>query len=108
MSAEGVNNQFKYSIFNCCAAGPTTCCCAFIGCHGSVLSGAKRDFDSSNKCFNSCCVSNAAKRNSIREGYGIKGNCCDDIINSSCLPCCSAIQVAAEVEHRGPIRQQMD
>lgn len=100
--------DFHNGLFNCCSAGCGTCMVSFLCCHNCLVAGARTDFDGSNNCFNSCCLSHCAIRNIIRQGYQIEGTCIGDICKSTLCTPCSAIQLVAEVEKRGPLRQLMD
>lgn len=100
------DSSFDNSLLNCCALGSCSCVVAFVCCY-DFSSAARTKYDNSNLCFNCCCMPHVAKRNVIREGYGIEGNCCGDIIISTCCKPCSGIQLMAEVQKRGPIRQSM-
>merc|ERR1719334_647539 len=64
-------------------------------------------YDGSNCCFNLCCFGipflpcpQPAIRNIIREGYGIEGNCINDLCVLWCCPCWAAIQLRQEVNIR--------
>ena len=63
-------------------------------------------FDESNCLFNLLCLGPVAIRNIVREGYGIEGSCFGDILTTCCLPCCTGIQLRAEVNARGPVTDQ--
>lgn len=103
------NDHFHNGICDCCAAGPYIWFKAFFCCCSKgILADSRTKFDRSNCCFNSCCFTAPALRNIVREGYGIHGNCMGDMCYSCCCAPCSAVQVAAEVEKRGPVRQQMN
>jgi hypothetical protein len=105
--------KFHNNLLNCCAAGAVNCLGAFLGYSICITAGARNNFDGSNFCFNCCCVSEPAIRNIIREGYGINGSCCEDILKSTICAPCNAIQLVAETRLRGevkvgPVRQQMN
>lgn len=101
------DKEFHSNLCNCCSAGTVNCLGAFLGCVPCLLAGARNDFDSSNACFNCCCVNPCVARSLIREGYGIDGSCGEDILIASCCGPCSAVQLVSEVRKRGPVRQQM-
>ena len=63
-------------------------------------------FDESNCLFNLLCLGPVATRNIIREGYGINGSCVGDIFQTWFCPCCTAIQLSAEVNQRGKVTGQ--
>jgi len=71
-------------------------CCA--------MASARTEYDESNFIFNLCNLTPSMTRNIIRQGYGIEGNACEDIL----LPCfvgpCVLNQLLTEVRKRGPIR----
>jgi hypothetical protein len=53
---------------NCCSDGCLTCFCAFCGCGQCLLASTRQRYDTSNWCFNCCCLSPAVGRSIIREG----------------------------------------
>ena len=63
----------------------------------------RNQYDGSNWCFNVLCLTSAMARNMIREGYGIEGGCCSDILTSCYCGPCSAIQLRQEVVARGAV-----
>jgi Cys-rich protein (TIGR01571 family) len=97
---------YHHSLMNCCSGGCGVCIAGFC-CPGLLFASAKTKYDGSNFCLNACCISEIAIRNIVREGYNIKGTCCDDCIIVCCCPQCAAIQTYAEIRQRGPSRQQM-
>ncbi len=92
--------KFQHGFCSCCSGGYLTCLFAwfFTPC---LNASTRNDYDESNVCFNCCCLSGAMARNMIREGYKIEGDCCTDMLLSCIFPCCSAIQLRSEVNHRG-------
>ena len=97
---------YDAALLNCCSAGCCVCTSAFICGHG-VLASARTKYDGSNNCLNSWCIGPVGLRNIIREGYGIRGDCCTDCMVVTCCGPCAAIQTYNEVQVRGPIRQAM-
>ncbi len=65
-------------------------CCYATCCVPCVFARARSDFDSSNCCFNLVCVPPVVNVSIIREGYGISGGCCSDLIFGTCLAPCGA------------------
>jgi len=67
---------------------------------GSVYSA----FDESKDClFNCLCIGPCVIRNSMREAYGIEGNCAEDILCMWCCTPCAITQLHGEVQKRGPL-----
>jgi len=96
-----IPGEFQHSFCNCCSDGFFTCMTSWLCGFSFLNASTRRSYDESNYCFNCCCLTGAMARNMIREGYEIEGNCCSDVILSTCFPCCSAIQLRSEVEARG-------
>ncbi|MES1913255.1 MAG: hypothetical protein MHM6MM_005462 [Cercozoa sp. M6MM] len=93
-------SDFNNGIFDCTAPGVGFClfaCCCTPCANASI----RNEYDSSNWCFNCLCVTPSVLRNVIREGYGVDGNCVNDIIFGCCCAPCSACQLKAEVDARG-------
>eukprot|EP01139_Manchomonas_bermudensis_P015374 Amastigsp_a510097_58.p2 type:complete len:306 gc:universal Amastigsp_a510097_58:1004-87(-) len=78
------------------------CAYAFC-CPMCAVATARNRYDESNFCFNVCCVTHAANRNIIREGYELDGHCTLDLCSSLFCCCCSAAQLLAETQRRGRV-----
>ena len=83
--------------------------CLMAWCFPSCsLASTRTSYDRSNWCFNFLCVNLFVANNIIREGYGIRGDCC---MNDVCLPAlctvCTVNRLAQEVRIRGPVQQKM-
>lgn len=92
--------DWDQSIFSVCQDGALTCLTAYC-CGPCYLASARQRYDSSNWCFNLCCLSPCAVRNIIREGYGYDGTCLSDILWSGCCAPCSVCQLAHETKISG-------
>merc|ERR1711951_46621 len=97
-----MGDEFQASLCNCCADGWMGCCMAmlFPPCY---IASTRTKYDESNCIFNFLCMTGPATRSVIREGYGIDGNCCNDIFIMCCCHVCGAVQLRSEVKKRGPI-----
>jgi len=93
--------QWNNGLFNC--MNNTGNCCYGCLCPHCAIATARSNFDGSNCCFNFMCITPALTRNVIREGYGLEGGCCFDILVTCCFPSCAACQLLNEVESRGPV-----
>eukprot|EP01083_Nonionella_stella_P277741 944315_1 len=97
--------EWTNGLLNCCSDGCGSLCCAFLFLPCYVAKTRTR-YDGSSCISNFLCLASPAVRNIIREGYGIKGTCCGDILYTCCCPCCSTIQLNAEISTRGSIQSQ--
>jgi len=90
---------WSYSFFNygdnC---GKCICALCFPGC---AAARARTIYDNSSCLFNYCCLTPCAVRNIIREGYGIMGDCMEDLCFTCAFPACAIAQAWAETERRG-------
>eukprot|EP00658_Telonema_sp_P-2_P015286 TRINITY_DN15877_c0_g1_i15.p1 TRINITY_DN15877_c0_g1~~TRINITY_DN15877_c0_g1_i15.p1 ORF type:complete len:297 (+),score=79.46 TRINITY_DN15877_c0_g1_i15:101-892(+) len=91
--------QWTSGICGCCG-DPRTMCFAFCFLPCATASARSR-FDSSNWCFNFCCVNGCVVRNIVREAYHNEGTCVSDICIPCCCPCCSVAQILREVIAKG-------
>jgi len=82
--------------FECGGACLYACCCP-----NCSMASSRSTYDTSNWCFNFCCVSPPLVYNLIREGYKVDGGCCGDIFLSCCCMPCAANQLQKEVEVKG-------
>lgn len=92
------NNRWSHGLLDMCAAGACTFCMSCF-CSACVSAQARTNFDSSNCCFNLCCLTPVANYNIIREGSGIEGGCVGDCFKGCCCAPCAAIQLTAQVPH---------
>eukprot|EP01111_Echinosteliopsis_oligospora_P010861 TRINITY_DN344_c0_g1_i1.p1 TRINITY_DN344_c0_g1~~TRINITY_DN344_c0_g1_i1.p1 ORF type:complete len:102 (+),score=6.23 TRINITY_DN344_c0_g1_i1:55-360(+) len=99
-------SEFKTDLCDCCAIGCGQCMYSWF-CTPCSNASARSEFDGSNWCFNCLCVGGPVAYNIIREGYGVEGDCCTDILVSCfCAPCAST-RLNAEVQARGPRNKSM-
>lgn len=98
--AQGSSNEWTNGLFECCNSGVGTCLYAFC-CTTCARATTRTNLDSSDWCFNFCCLTQVLGYNIIREGYGIEGNCCGDILKTLLCPGCTTAQMLQEVKARG-------
>eukprot|EP00727_Mastigamoeba_balamuthi_P003746 m51a1_g13369 hypothetical protein (102) ;mRNA; f:830-1302 len=99
-----MSDQWTNGLFSCANFG--NCAYAFF-CGSCAFASARTRYDSSNWCLNLTFLTPPLTRNIIREGYGIEGNCCTDVLISCCCAPCTAAQLLNEVDSRGPVTSQM-
>eukprot|EP00026_Physarum_polycephalum_P015821 Phypoly_transcript_16597.p1 GENE.Phypoly_transcript_16597~~Phypoly_transcript_16597.p1 ORF type:complete len:102 (-),score=9.31 Phypoly_transcript_16597:263-568(-) len=85
-----------------CSCGDGANCPYAFFCTPCAFASARSEFDGSNCCFNLLCMTGPAVYNVIREGYGIEGDCCTDMLLVGCFPCCAAMRLNSEIRLRGP------
>jgi Cys-rich protein (TIGR01571 family) len=85
--------QFKRPMGLCLYAWCFPCC---------ATASARHEFDDSDFIFNLLTLNPIMARNIIREGYGIQGNACEDILVSHFCQPCAVAQFLEEVRKRGP------
>jgi len=83
---------FKFDLRSCACACIVPCC---------AMAQTRQDYDGSNYIFNCLCLTPGLLRNIIREGYGIKGTCIEDIFMSCILGMCEVARMMREVKVRG-------
>lgn len=88
------NNMLAYPAF--CGK-----CIFAILCPTCATASARTTYDGSNWLFNCCCLSTCAVRNVIREGYGIPGDCIQDMLWTCCCTPCVIGQMWEEASRRG-------
>ncbi|KAH3756107.1 hypothetical protein Pelo_12095 [Pelomyxa schiedti] len=93
-------SSWEIGLCDLCHDGAGTClygwCCPFC-----AMASARSKYDGSDWCFNCMCGTPSFIRNIIREGYGIEGNCCNDLLVGWCCSPCASIQAIGEVKKRG-------
>ena len=94
--------EWSNGLVSCEMGGP--CILAWL-CPKIALAQARTGYDESNCLFNCVCVQPCVVRNIVREGYGIEGGCCGDMMVTCFLPCCVSHQIQREVVKCGSIRQ---
>jgi len=94
-------SEWNVKLFSCDDKG--TCLYAwFLPC--CAMASARTEYDESNFIFNLLSLNPTMARNIIRQGYGIEGNACEDIILPMFVQPCIINQMLAEVRKRGPHR----
>eukprot|EP01013_Petalomonas_cantuscygni_P007575 TRINITY_DN1965_c0_g1_i2.p1 TRINITY_DN1965_c0_g1~~TRINITY_DN1965_c0_g1_i2.p1 ORF type:complete len:193 (-),score=14.21 TRINITY_DN1965_c0_g1_i2:270-848(-) len=83
--------EWPESLLNC--ADDIGCCILSFIFPPCVLAHARGQYDTSNCLFNALFVSGPMTRNTIREGMGVDGNCCSDIL-FMCVPILACLDVA--------------
>jgi len=101
------NPNFSHHLCNCCAAGCLHCFKGFVF-PMCAQAEARNRYDGTNFFFNCFCLNTAATYNIIREGYGLEGDCCTDIMIGGLCPCCAIIRLHAEIDARGPHFKRME
>jgi len=84
--------EFKRPLPVCLYAWCLPCC---------ATATARHEYDDSDFIFNLLTLNPTMARNIIREGYGIQGNACEDILVTSFLQPCAVAQMLEEVRKRG-------
>jgi Cys-rich protein (TIGR01571 family) len=101
------SDQWKVGLCSCCEGGFWRCVYAFT-MPGAAAASARTMYDLSEFLLNYQCGNTCIMRSVIREGYGIEGNCCGDIMTSTFCHCCAAAQMYNEVHIRGPSVPRME
>eukprot|EP01013_Petalomonas_cantuscygni_P008867 TRINITY_DN21620_c0_g1_i1.p1 TRINITY_DN21620_c0_g1~~TRINITY_DN21620_c0_g1_i1.p1 ORF type:complete len:239 (-),score=14.36 TRINITY_DN21620_c0_g1_i1:198-914(-) len=96
--AGGVSGgQWSNGLFH---VDPMMCLYAFF-CPTCAVASARTEYDQSNWCFNCLTGTPVVLRNIVREGYGIEGDCVNDILMGVFCGCCSTVQATLEIKARG-------
>ncbi|RNA03177.1 cornifelin-like protein [Brachionus plicatilis] len=93
------SNEFHHDFFDCCA-DPKNALFAFF-CLPIFLCKLQSE---AGQCFCTpffCPQSQFMFRSFIRAHYRIQGALWKDIVATSCCPCCSALQLMAEIKANG-------
>ncbi|KAG5176914.1 hypothetical protein JKP88DRAFT_189519 [Tribonema minus] len=72
-------------------------------CPPCAVATAVTRFDGSSWANNCCFVNPCMARNVVREGYGIEGHCCSDLLCTCLFLPCMTGQLLAETAERGSV-----
>jgi len=101
-SGPGDNDKWQTGLFDwdftACVLG------CFLPYVGNAL--ALEKLNDSNVVINLCCMPPALAYNIVREGYGIEGNCCLDILIMAYLGHCGTARIYQETQKRGKAAEQ--